>query len=487
MSAARGMGMDRRAFVRGVARAAAAVAASGVGIGGASELFAAAPPGRLPLGTGTLADRPFNMICLGDSVMWGQGLANASKYSTQVQNWLQGQLGRQVTNLVLARSGATITPDGTVPAPWMTNRALNEVPCSYPFVQDQVTMAHDEFTAGGMPASDVDLVLVDGGANDVGITTILSPLPGITAANVRRLTRQKVGPPMQSLLGKIRYTFPKAKVVVTGYYPPVSSETDLTALAALLAVIFPSFALVTPFIKAKLREQSDAWFEESNTELAAAVKAAAGAPDWYYGTSAMQYAKLDSWGPLNCYASGDPLSTSRAARSWMYLVAFPDEVALPRQGACVAAGMGTNPLCRDASMGHPNADGAVEYANAILPLLRPHLTEWKGLKRMQACVEMDPLPVPGVESSVTVNAVEWRSSTPVPNATVKVGSRSFPANTAVPVALCRTDRTSRVTVSADAPKVKLSETADVCTPIIVSAPGFVDAVIADYPFAPSGR
>jgi lysophospholipase L1-like esterase len=486
MSATRDGGIDRRAFVRGVARAAAAVAAGGVGIGRVSELLAATPRGSLPLGSETRIDRPFNMICLGDSVMWGQGLANASKFTTQVQNWLQGQLGREVTNLVLARSGATISPDGTVPAPWMTDRKLNEVPCSIPYVQDQVKMAHDEFTKDGMPASDVDLVLVDGGANDVNIKTILNPVT-TTEAKLRASITNKLRGPMQSLIGKIHYMFPKAKVVVTGYYPPVGPDTDLLALAAFLEVLFPAGSLLTPFIKAQLKDQSNVWFEASNTELAAAVRATQGSPDFYYGTTPIQFAKLDSWGASNCYASGDPTSTSRAARSWMYLVAFPDEVFVPRQRACVRAGLGEDPLCRDASMGHPNPDGAIEYANAILPLLRPYLPEWKGLKLMQACLEMDPMPVPGKTSIVTVNAVERHTSTPVPNATVRIGTQTIPANTAVQIALCKTTKVSRVTVASDAPKSKQTEMVDACAPIVISAPGFVDAVIDDYPFTASGQ
>jgi len=291
---------------------------------------------------------------------------------------------------------------------------------------------------------------------------------------------------MQDVLKRIGYTFPKAKVVVTGYYPPVGSETNLLALGALLAVIQPTFALVTPVIKSKLKDQSDLWFEQSNIELAGAVKAAQGSRDYYYGTTPIQFAKLDSWGPLNCYASGDPTSTSRAARSWMYLVAYPDEVFLPRQQACITAGKSID-LCRDASMGHPNPDGAIEYANAIVPLLKPYLPEWKGLKLMQACLEMDPLPVPGKKSIVTVNAVERHTSTPVPNATVRIGTQTIPANTAVQIALCKTTKVSRVTVASDAPKSKQTEMVDACTPIVISAPGFVDAVIDDYPFTASGQ
>jgi lysophospholipase L1-like esterase len=481
MSATRDGGIDRRAFVRGIARSAAAVAVGGVGLGHVGELLAATPWHGASLGSSRTVDRPFNMICIGDSVMWGQGLANASKFTTQVQNWLQGQLGREVNNLVLARSGATITPDGTVPEAWMSDRTLNEVPCSFPFVQDQIKMARDEFTSGGMPASDVDLILVDGGANDVGITTILSPFPGVTTATLRSDIIKKVGGPMQGLLTRISNAFPKAKVVVTGYYPPVGSETNLLALAALLAVIQPSFALVTPVIKSKLKDQSDVWFEQSNIELAGAVKATQGSRDYYYGTTPIQFAKLDSWGPLNCYASGDPLSTSRAARSWMYLVAYPDEVFLPRQGACIKAGKSID-LCRDASMGHPNPDGAVEYANAIVPLLKQYLNEWQGLKLMQACVEMDPLPAPGKASMVTVSVVERHTSTPVPNATVRIGTQTIPANTPVRLTLCKTNTVSRVTIASDAPKAKQTEKVDACTPIIITAPGFAGTGIADYPY-----
>src|SRR5437879_5500687 len=57
--------------------------------------------------------RPFNMIVIGDSIMWGQGLEEGDKISTGVQQWVRTQLfGLQVKREVFAHSGAVIGPDG---------------------------------------------------------------------------------------------------------------------------------------------------------------------------------------------------------------------------------------------------------------------------------------------------------------------------------------------------------------------------------------
>ena len=36
------------------------------------------------------------MVVLGDSIMWGQGLAEPDKFSARVRSWLEGAVGRRM-------------------------------------------------------------------------------------------------------------------------------------------------------------------------------------------------------------------------------------------------------------------------------------------------------------------------------------------------------------------------------------------------------
>src|ERR1051325_590250 len=55
--------------------------------------------------------RPFNMLVLGDSILWGQGLKAEHKSWYQVKNWLEQKTGRSVGVRVEAHSGAVIDLD----------------------------------------------------------------------------------------------------------------------------------------------------------------------------------------------------------------------------------------------------------------------------------------------------------------------------------------------------------------------------------------
>src|SRR3954467_259433 len=55
-------------------------------------------------------DQPLNMLVLGDSISWGQGLRDEHKVSYLVKNWLEQQTGREVQQTMQAHSGALIGP-----------------------------------------------------------------------------------------------------------------------------------------------------------------------------------------------------------------------------------------------------------------------------------------------------------------------------------------------------------------------------------------
>src|SRR5258706_124106 len=54
------------------------------------------------------SDRPVNVLVLGDSISWGQGLKDEHKASSLVKSWLEQQTSREVRQIIQAHSGAII-------------------------------------------------------------------------------------------------------------------------------------------------------------------------------------------------------------------------------------------------------------------------------------------------------------------------------------------------------------------------------------------
>jgi len=159
----------------------------------------------------------------GDSIQWGQGLREDLKFHHIIEQHVgnNGTIG--VYKTVNAHSGATIgVGDNNQESP-----VNGEVPTSYPTILQQV----DLYT--GDPKL-VDLVLIDGGINDVTIEEIVSP---IATSDLADLTQEHCYDDMKYLLEKVTGAdgFSQAKIIVTGYYPIVSDDSDLNTLILLLA------------------------------------------------------------------------------------------------------------------------------------------------------------------------------------------------------------------------------------------------------------
>jgi hypothetical protein len=442
----------RRAFLGRAAVACATLA----GMDGAfRELRAAFPSPRQ-------AD-PFTMLSLGDSVMWGQGLAPASKFSTQVRDWVAAQTGRPVTLHNYARSGATILPDKSLKQikPWMNDRRLGEVPCSWPYITEQVKIAATDLSAQGIAPEKVKLILLDGGINDVGVTRILSVDPGVGAAEIATDAQRITGPGMRRLLDDAKARFPAAKILVTGYFQIASAESNFFAIAQLIEALTSTATglagmpaggvglVMTPPLKLKLIAQSEAWYAESTRVLRDVVSAARGPAHPVFGTVRVDFSPIP-WTPANCYAAPSTL---------LWPVGPPaDEAYDDRQAACASVG-NPGPTCRDAKMGHPNPAGARAYTAACTGRLAQYLTEWRGLRTLAACIEMYPPPAAGSSTTVTVRATDKQNPTVQVAGTARIGATTFPTGTPRALTLCRSTG---------------------CDPIVVSAPGYADLMITNY-------
>jgi lysophospholipase L1-like esterase len=191
----------------------------------------------------------FGVLCLGDSVLWGQGLLREDKIVWRIQRSIQQQLPLdEVTVTLYAHSTATIwksnenllleainlvaDPLPGAPFPTVSEIKVEEPPIAddnardlrgeliraVPYTWCQLVGAKSHPTSG-----DIRLVLVNAGINDVGLFTIFLPFKDLES--VKRRVRSLKGY-MTNLLKGIRSRFPAARIVVPGYYRIVSELTD---------------------------------------------------------------------------------------------------------------------------------------------------------------------------------------------------------------------------------------------------------------------
>src|SRR5437773_3761419 len=161
-----------------------------------------------------------NLLVLGDSISWGQGLKDEHKAWYLVKSWLEQKTGREVRVQMEAHSGAVIGAVGDGSADRRTNYALDgELSRTQPTINDQI----DNARASMADPSQVDLVLVNGCINDVDSRQLLNGAN--TPERIHELAQAKCGPPMEALLNRITTIFPAAHVVIFGYYPIITENT----------------------------------------------------------------------------------------------------------------------------------------------------------------------------------------------------------------------------------------------------------------------
>jgi len=387
-------------------------------------------PANLPAG---VANRPLNMITLGDSIMWGQGLPEQMKFRTLVANWLQGCSGRVVKQwMTHAHSGAVtgmgMWPSGTNgndPDFWFPKTLggqypyPGEVPFGYPSISFQIseTVSDLQREQPKIDPANVDLVLLDGGINDLSVENILNPalvetnlLQGEVANGpdwVRTKTNQLCVTHMKNLLPQVLNAFPNAAVVITGYFPIVSNKTDLLLLNEYLGIIglapgaaglavtgnaggalaglgtFLSVAVpASPALRAVLADRSLAFAQTAFNSLTDLVNQSnRGLASPRVALAWPAFSEDNSYGALNTYLfkAGEYLGDEIRGGNWKAPPgnwSTPQGVAYYRGEECSSASAnyaGFLPECYDASIGHPNPLGAQVYAQAIISQLQQTL------------------------------------------------------------------------------------------------------------------
>lgn len=337
------------------------------------------------------SDDPLHMLVLGDSIMWGQGLKNDEKFSTRVKCWVQEKTNREVVMHVEAHSGAVIS---TAPAPdplFVT--ADGEVNLYTPTINAQLDHAIQFYTAAKTSPS---LILLDGCINDVGVKNLLAAATPLE--KLREQTVKSCREDMQSLLLRVRSSFPQAHVIVTGYYPIVSLLTaDNTFLRLLVKNLNNRSPEARKMSDKEMRQSlialSNEWYTTSTASLREAViktnETTASSPAkvsfveiqfgpehvfaapesllWNFkfaSTNVSGFAKivvLLSFGTA-AYKPDDHVRDSRVKSCE---TTFKKPKGVKEEKAQKAAREDLFLICRYASLGHPNHMGALIYTEAI--------------------------------------------------------------------------------------------------------------------------
>jgi lysophospholipase L1-like esterase len=378
---------------------------------------------RLP----TKSKRPLRMLVLGDSVMWGQGLAEEHKFSYLVRQWICEQRNNgscpdkeDVQIHVEAHSGAVIAkPEKESQKKEEDRFTRNVAPVKYPgevnnyypTIWGQVDLARRYYSDKSIPLEEVDLILLNGGINDMGAPRLLAPkLLGFLAGNINDFARKYCEDEMKLLLDKVANTFPNARIVVPGYFPLVSLETPENFLMDTIGYLFfgkkekannegaieeasasppnevavaqkPSKSLV------HMANRSRDWTVASNAALAAAVKS------FNSSRAAMPVTGNKSPSPppdafaralfVPVLFSDDNAYAAKSALLWKLVRRTPDvalecaetnrlkdliandELQTKRGCMCAEAGKKNDIICLRGGAFHPNVQGAELYFRSI--------------------------------------------------------------------------------------------------------------------------
>jgi len=331
-------------------------------------------------------NRQLNMLVLGDSILWGEGLKTEHKSWYQVKTWLEANTGRSVIERIEAHSGAVIERGSVDDSRTATN---GEVDVALPTVNEEIDSALRFYSDG----STVDLVLISGCGNDVGVQNLLN---ASGSEEIDRMTQAKCGSPMERLLRKIATSFPAAQVIVVGYYPFFSENTRNDFIMKALARRFFKMTAGAPRIGRKevleqLTANSSTWYQTSNrtlAEVARRINIEFGA-----GRQRIMFAKIEFPSDYSFATKGTRLwGFDRSPfRMMLVLLSFGkillppnDEVRSQRRASCTDVfkrqpdetseqktdRQRRHLLCRYASLGHPNKKGALLYADAVTNALK---------------------------------------------------------------------------------------------------------------------
>lgn len=326
-------------------------------------------------------EKTFEVLVAGDSLIFGQGLKDENKFYNLVKNWLQVELKCEVNVNLKAHSGARISlhnDDITGLKRGGKNDATyynREVPISFPSIESQIGLAQKEYEN----PQTLDLIMLTGGITDLEVADILNGKGD--EAKLKSDIAAYCGNSMFKLLESCTNTFPNAKIIVIGYYPPISAKSKGSKVFNAMLELYKTPRPLKPLVNNVLTRQflkglkkraikrSQIWTEDSNREFQNAVTKLNGKfdnPRAFFVQS-----------PINeetCYGTKNSLLWEMGKNG-----KTNDETYDARKTAC---GVELEELtkstklnyprrfCELSGLGHPNIEGSKAYAEAVKDKLK---------------------------------------------------------------------------------------------------------------------
>ena len=293
----------------------------------------------------------FLALFFGDSIAWGQGLREEDKFSTALIQWInEFHPDLRAFKLVKARSGAVIGTRDLVEDPgWHP-----EIPSPCPAIQHQIDSYHD------CDPGDADLVVLSGGINDVGTRSIFNPR--VSPADLQSHIRYAFGTLMPGLLELTaqRFSNPKTKILVLGYYPIVSGESRPAGILPMMSAYGVSTMGPASWNPWRTVVNKALLFESESDRLIQQAIANSASPDRFVWVKSGIQAENAAFAP----------------KPWVFGIRLPhltpeDDLGDERRTLCqVQPDRDKRVFGYRASIGHPNRWGARAYFNAIYPVLQ---------------------------------------------------------------------------------------------------------------------
>lgn len=326
----------------------------------------------------------FEMLVVGDSFIWGQGLRERDKFYYLVREWLEKEIfdGKSKVKLkVKAHSGAQIyIHDDQLAQIKKCGEDIErfhypEADLSFPSTAFQIETAYKEYEN----PENVKLVMLSGGITDLVVANTVNPF--LRESKMRKMIHEFLHAAMTKLLDRTTEVFPNAYVVVLGYFPIVSTKSDVKMLTKYLMKIvkfphFLQFLLTNDFsrqfmkiVRKATAERSRIWVSESNKELRDAVKTI----NEKCGFSRAIFVES----PITeetCFATKNPMlwgmDKDNKPEDFIYA---ERKIECPKVFKIIKYkpfSIFSTRLCEIASVAHPNVAGSIAYAEAIKAKLK---------------------------------------------------------------------------------------------------------------------
>jgi hypothetical protein len=311
-------------------------------------------------------------------------LQEKNKFYYLVRQWLQNEVfgeSRKVNLRVKAHSGSRISLhtdelEKMKAAGDDFNKFHHpEINISFPSIRMQLDAARK----GYKNVESVNLIMLSGGITDILVANTVNPF--LSEKEMRELIHKYCSEAMSGLLEHAANSFPNAVIAVIGYYPIISTKSDVNRLSKYLfkVVKFPhplQWTLTNgaskqfmKILRKNMAKRSSIWVAESNREMREAiakVNAKSEKPRVVFVQSPIT--------EENCYATKNsllwqtdkdnlPNDERYSERKIECRKAF-DEIKYQHYGKLSVR------MCELAAIGHLNIEGAKAYAEAIKKSLR---------------------------------------------------------------------------------------------------------------------